>query len=91
MLDQSGKEFKSDWIPSGFQIKKIRRPRKNTPAWANKDSSLVARALSPRSVRRIRTAYLYWRCNWNAREIAEELKTTVKAVELMIYKMRHSK
>lgn len=90
MFDQSGTEFKGNWIPAGFQIKKIRRPRKTIPSWANKDSTLIARALGPQVIRRIRVSYLYWRCNWNTREIAEELSTTVNAVKCLIKKMKGS-
>ncbi len=74
----------------GFQTTKVRRPRKNTPKWAKNDSTLVAKILGKPALRRLRIAHLYWRCGWNSREIADEIKTTVKAVESIINRLRHS-
>jgi hypothetical protein len=74
----------------GFQTTKVRRPRKKTPKWAKKDSTLMARILGKPALRRLRVAYLYWRCGWNSREIADDLKTTVKAVESIINRLKHS-
>lgn len=72
MSRSSDLEFGGDWIPEGFQVKKVRRPRKNVPEWANNDYQLRWRIFSG-PIRRYRIAYLYWRCGWNAREIAEEV------------------
>lgn len=86
MYDQSSTEFKGDWIPEGFQIRKIRRPRKNIPDWANNDKALKMRIFGP-AMRRYRIAYLYWRVGMSAREVAEELKISRKQVEKVVYQL----
>jgi hypothetical protein len=63
----------------GFQIRRIRRPRKNVPPWANDMKSLRKRVLG-RAMVRLKIAYLYWRIGLNAREVAAELGITRRAV-----------
>lgn len=70
----------------GVQIKRIRRPRKPLPVWANDDHSLRLHILGP-ALRRYRIAYLYWRVGMSAREVADEIETTVKAVENVVHKL----
>jgi len=72
MFDNSSEEFKGSWIPEGFQVKKIRRPRKDIPLWANNDKKLKLRIFKS-AMRRYRIAYLYWRVGMNAREISLEM------------------
>ena len=79
----------SGFIPDGFQVKTIRRPRKDIPEWANNDEKLRRRIFGP-ALRRYRIAYLYWRCGWNAREVAEELNISLTAVESTIKKLRRA-
>ena len=57
----------SRWIPDGYQVPKVRRPRKNIPQWAINHDALRSRIVGP-AMRRYRIAYLYWGCGWNARE-----------------------
>lgn len=89
MLDQSSEEFKGDWIPEGFQVKKVRRPRKNIPLWANSDKKLKMRIFSP-AMRRYRIAYLYWRVGMSAREVADDVGATINAVECVIKELKRS-
>jgi DNA-directed RNA polymerase specialized sigma subunit len=63
---------------------KLTNARKNRPGWAKDDKSFMQHVLGPSLVRRIRIAYLYWRQNWTAREIAEELGCSVNAVKQVI-------
>lgn len=79
-------EFRK-WVPDGFQTAKIRRPRKNVPEWANSDMALRWRIFGP-ALRRYRIAYLYWRCGWNAREVAEEMRMAKNAVEVIISRLK---
>lgn len=79
MLDQSSEEFKGNWIPEGFQVKKVRRPRKNIPVWANSDKKLKMRVFR-RAMRRYRIAYLYWRVGMSAREVADEMRLNKQQV-----------
>lgn len=74
------------WIPDGFQVRKIRRPRKDCPEWVANEESF-RRALFLPAIRRYRIAYLYWRCGWSAREVAEELGITTNAVEQAVKKL----
>jgi hypothetical protein len=86
-LDDSSQEFKGDWIPDGFQVRKIRRPRKNVPTWANSDKKLKMRIFGP-AMRRYRIAYLYWRVGMSAREVAEEVDTTTKNIYRILSDLR---
>jgi hypothetical protein len=74
----------------GFQIRKIRRPRKEVPYWANSDTRLRFRIFKA-PLRRYRIAYLYWRCGWSAREISEELKMKKWNVESVIKQLVRGK
>jgi hypothetical protein len=49
----------------GFQIRRVRRPRKNVPSWANDMKSLRKRVLG-RAMVRLKIAYLYWRIGLSA-------------------------
>jgi len=89
MLDRSALEFHGDFIPAGFQVEKIRRPRKEVPAWAHSDAELRKTIIGP-ALRRYRIAYLYWRCGWNSREVAEELDISRSAVEQVIHNLKIS-
>jgi hypothetical protein len=89
MFDQSSEEFKGDWIPDGFQVRKVRRPKKNVPTWANSDKKLKMRIFGP-AMRRYRIAYLYWRVGMSAREVADELRTTEDAVEQVLTRLRRT-
>lgn len=80
------KEFDTDWLPDGFQVKKVRRPRKRVPWWANSDT-LLADYIFEGSRRRYKVAYLYWRVGFNAREVAEELEMTQTQVESIICRL----
>jgi hypothetical protein len=79
----------------GYQILKIKRPRKDTPAWVNSDlkiQKLLLRAFPlmntnllqrERAGRWVRIIYLYFRQKWSRGQIAEEMKlsySTVKGV-----------
>jgi hypothetical protein len=79
------------WLPDGFQIRKIRRPVKDVPEWANSQFGIVCRVLGPAGIRNLRIAYLYWRVGWNAREIAEELGMTGNAVKQVLQKLKVSR
>ena len=87
MFDESSQEFKGNWIPDGFQVRKIRRPRKNVPIWANSDKKLKMRIFGS-AMRRYRIAYLYWRVGMSAREVSEEVGGTVNAIKLIIRNLK---
>lgn len=87
MLDDSSKEFKGDWIPDGFQIKKVRRPKKKVPKWARSQSGIAAHVLGKKGLIKLRIAYLYWMAGLSAREIAESIKKSEKHIRLVIYRL----
>ena len=72
---QTGRE----WIPDGFNVKKLRRVRKPVPAIAN-DGSLTGK-------RKV-IAYLHWNLQWPPREIADELGMKPNAVKCVIRRLR---
>jgi hypothetical protein len=82
-------EFGGNWIPAGFQVRKVRRPQKDVPAWANNDVALRSRILSP-AMRLYRIANLYWCCGWNAREVGEELGMSTGAVKTAIIRLKNA-
>jgi len=88
VFDTSAEEFKNDWIPDGFQITKIRRPKKNAPKWARSQSGIAMRVLGKRGQMRLRVAYLYWMVGLNAREIAGILNKSKKDIYNIIYTLR---
>lgn len=67
---ETPREFAGDWLPEGFEVTKIRRPRKDAPDWVMSRGAL--RSLVIKEFRRVRVAYLFWRCGWSEREVAEE-------------------
>jgi hypothetical protein len=83
VFDESSQEFKGNWIPDGFQVRKIRRPRKNVPTWANSDKKLKMRIFGP-AMRRYRIAYLYWRVGMSAREVSEEVGGSLDSINNVI-------
>lgn len=91
MYDNSSEEFKRDWIPEGFQIRKIRRPRKNTPKWAQSHTALAMHILGKKGLLRLRIAYLYWMADLNAREIAETLNKSEEYIRNVIKKLRRKR
>lgn len=88
MLDDSSQEFKGDWIPDGFQIKKVRRPKKKTPKWATSQATLAMHVLGREGRLRLRVAYLYWMAGLSAREIAESIKKPRKTIYNILYKLQ---
>lgn len=79
-------------VSEGFQIKKIRRPRKNIPWWANNDKKLRTKVFHTRgnALRNYTIAHLYWRCGWNAREVASQLNLSQGAVEQILSRLRRT-
>ena len=88
MFDLSSDEFKGEWIPEGFQVQKVRRPRKKIPKWAASQSGIVMHILGKRGCIRLRVAYLYWMMGLNHREIAETLNKSRKFIRNTIYNLR---
>jgi hypothetical protein len=77
----------------GFQIEKVRRPRKKTvPAWAKSEHKLRKKLFSTRGniLRNYEIARLYYLCNWTAREVSEQLKTTQNAVKKVLKRLKGS-
>ncbi len=83
------------FVEGGFQIKKLRRPEREAPAWVfdtEKLRMLVRRLRSDKRgihkgftvERAIYVAYLYYRCRLSAREIAGCIGTTQETVEGVI-------
>jgi hypothetical protein len=71
----------------GVQVQRIRRPQKQRrPPWAWNEKDLRKQLIGP-ALRRYRIAYMYWLVGMNAREIAEEMKTTTNAIECVIHKL----
>ena len=84
MFDYSSEEFKGNWIPEGFQVRKVRRPRKQTPKWARSQSGIAMRVLGKKGRLRLRVAYLYWMAGMNYREIAETSGKSKKCISNII-------
>lgn len=88
MLDTSGSEFKTEWVPSGFQLKKIRRPRKDDPpSWATSHLEIARTILGP-ALKRCRIAYLYWCVGWSAAEVAFEMGLSENDVRVAIKRLK---
>lgn len=91
------REFELAGLPSGvgsgFHVTKPLRPRRRLPEWVANDK-MMDRVLRShpqahmRFARWKRIVYLYFRLNIPAREIAEELDMTTKAVERVIAQLR---
>ena len=81
-LADKGLEYKE-----GFQIKKIRRPRKDAPEWASSLKAIENHLFLPQR-RRVRITYLFWVVGLNAREVAGETGETVRAVERVLDRLR---
>jgi hypothetical protein len=73
----------------GFQIHRIRRPRKNVPPWANSNKTLKERILG-KALQRYEIAYLYWRVGWNAREVAAKMKVSRRVVTETIARLKRN-
>ena len=87
MLDTSGSEFQTEWVPDGFQLKKIRRPRKDAPSWATSQLEIARTILRP-ALRRCWIAYLYWCVGWSAAEVAFEMGLSENAVRAAIKRLK---
>lgn len=62
--------------------------RKRRPAWAQTTAGTFLRALGPKALRRWEVADLYWLRNLRAREVAERLSMTVKAVTRILERLK---
>lgn len=83
---ETPREFAGDWLPEGFQITKIRRPRKDAPAWIM-DVRKLRQALI-REFQKYRVGYLYWRCGWSSQEIADEIEISISDVKKTVQRLR---
>ena len=75
--------FKKD----GYRPEPTTKPtdrRKNRPKWAVDEQSLLARV---KTIRQWHIARMYWLENRTARNISKKLKTTVKAIESVLYRL----
>ena len=95
-FDSSARDFhqkfphqKREWIPEGFQIGKVRRPKKDVPPWARSVRTLLPHVVGPRLMRRLMIAQSYYIDGHTAAQIAQELGIKQKAVEAVIYELRH--
>jgi len=61
--------------------------RRNRPAWAETDKSLLLHLMDAKFIRRLRIAYLYWRENKPAREIAATLGMNLNTIKSIIHRM----
>jgi hypothetical protein len=80
----------------GYQILKIRRPRKKVPDWVNDEDFIRALLLKSfpgmfektreraRAARWVRIIYLYFRLGWSRGQIAEEFQETYSSVDSAI-------
>lgn len=72
-------------------IKRTRHP-KRVPAWL-RDRALFDRVIANRPyakaklVKWLQIIYLYYICDWRAKDVAEELGLTVSAVKQCLYRM----
>lgn len=86
---------------SGHQILKVRKGRKRSvPGWAGDDTlfkNILMRAFPKlltdkvqreRAGRWTRISYMYYKGNYTAQDIAEELKTSVEVVKFTLVKIR---
>jgi len=87
MLDRSALDLKGPWLPTGFQVTKVRHPRKRVPRWAGSASSLALYVLGTEGRFRFKVAYLYWIVGMSAREIAESTKKSQKSIRNILYKL----
>ena len=61
--------------------------RRNRPARAETDKSLLLHLMDAKFLRRLRIAYLYWRENKPAKDIAEELGLSLYTVKHVIQRL----
>lgn len=75
-------------------IKRTRHP-KHTPAWV-KDRALFDRVIAARPYARaklvkwLRIIYLYYTCDWRAKDVAEEMGLTTGAIKQCVYEMNQA-
>lgn len=66
---------------------------KRRPAWTMSDNALMWRVIGKNNSlqRRWRIAFLYWRRNWTAKEIAADLGCSIGAVKMVLQRIRGGK
>jgi hypothetical protein len=78
---------RTEYIPYGFQKKKVGQKKRAVPAWAL-DNRFFLHVFGEAAMKRARVAYLYWRVGMTPSKIAEETKFSENFIRNVINKLR---
>jgi hypothetical protein len=77
----------AEFIPEGFQTKKVGQRKRKVPAWAL-DNRFFIHVFGDAAMKRARVAYLFWRVGMTESQIAAETKFSEKYIRNVINKLR---
>lgn len=78
---------RQEYIPKGYQVKKVGQPKKKIPAWAL-DNRFYLYVFGEEALRRARVAYLHWRVGMTPTQIAAETHWSEKTIRNIITKLQ---
>jgi hypothetical protein len=81
---------RAEYIPEGFQVKKVGQKKRVVPAWAL-DNRFFIHVFGDAAMKRARVAYLFWRAGLTPSQIAAETKWDEKAIRNIINKLQAKK